>query len=177
MQDMGLVSLAMATYDKGFDCFNILDKESNWSKAIYAYAKGVTLYEQGRDINKANETIKNVPDLMQRIAGKSIPLEVRLVSWLSLVALGTHEGSAQKFVARRARKFVQQGNRLCLPGIELAYVLNCLGLSPRFILFEKHLDQVSVVLSELHKCKDPSKYGKSGKGDEYWDGASQFARP
>lgn len=90
-----------------------------------------------------------VPDLMQRIAGKSIPLE--------------------KFVARRARKFVQQGNRLVLPGIELAYVLNCLGLSPRFILFEQHLDQVSHVLAELHKVREPSEYGKTG--EEFWDGA------
>jgi hypothetical protein len=90
-----------------------------------------------------------VPDLMQRIAGKSIPLE--------------------KFVARRARKFVQQGNRLALPGIELAYVLNCLGLSPRFILFEQHLDQVSHVLAELHKVREPSEYGKTG--EEFWDGA------
>lgn len=29
----------MGNYSKGYECFNILDKESNWSKAIYAYAK------------------------------------------------------------------------------------------------------------------------------------------
>lgn len=29
----------MGDYVKGYECFNILDKESNWSKAIYAYAK------------------------------------------------------------------------------------------------------------------------------------------
>lgn len=81
----------------------------------------------------------------------------------------THCATAgyQKFVARRARKFVSQGNRLTLPGIELAYVLNCLGLSPRFVLFDVHLDQVSTVLAELHAVKDPSSYGK---GHEFWDG-------
>jgi hypothetical protein len=96
--------------------------------------------------------MKRVPDLMQRIAGKSIPLE--------------------KFVARRARKFVSQGNRLTLPGVELAYVLNCLGLSPRYILFERHLDQVSHVIAELHGIKEPNSYGQGP--DEYWDG--EFSR-
>lgn len=78
--DLGLVSLAMGNYVKGYECFNILDKESNWSKAIYAYAKATTLYEEGRDVSRANSIMANVPDLMQRIAGKSIPLEVRLLS-------------------------------------------------------------------------------------------------
>ncbi|BGP28476.1 hypothetical protein JCM10296v2_000211 [Rhodotorula toruloides] len=145
--DLGLVSLAQGDWMKGYECFNILDKESNWSKAIYAYAKATTLYEEGVETPKVNSTMAQVPDLMQRIAGKSIPLE--------------------KFVARRARKFVRQGNRLVLPGIELAYVLNCLGLSPRFILFEQHLDQVSHVLAELHKVREPSEYGKTG--EEFWD--------
>ncbi|GAA5897205.1 hypothetical protein JCM8208_003754 [Rhodotorula glutinis] len=145
--DLGLVSLAQGSWAKGYECFTILDKESNWSKAIYAYAKATTLHEDGIEAAKANQTMAQVPDLMQRIAGKSIPLE--------------------KFVARRARKFVAQGNRLTLPGIELAYVLNCLGLSPRFILFEEHLNQVSQVLAELHAVKEPEQYGKNG--DEYWD--------
>ena len=119
-------------------------------KAIYAYAKATTLYEDGQEIAQANDTMKRVPDLMQRIAGKSIPLE--------------------KFVARRARKFVSQGNRLTLPGVELAYVLNCLGLSPRYVLFERHLDQVSHCLADLHAVKEPSSYAKGP--DEYWDGES-----
>lgn len=46
-------------------------------------------------------------------------------------------------------------------------MLNCLGLSPRFVLFDVHLDQVSTVLADLHQVKDPQSYGK---GDEFWDG-------
>ncbi|GAA5922814.1 uncharacterized protein JCM15063_003433 [Sporobolomyces koalae] len=145
--DLGLVSFAMGNWEKGYQCFNLLSKESNWSKAIYAYAKAATLYEEGTDLAQANDIMKRVPDLMQRIAGKSIPLE--------------------KFVARRARKFVTQGNRLTLPGVELAYVLNCLGLSPRYVLFERHLDQVSHVLADLHQVKEPASYGQGS--DEYWD--------
>ncbi|KAI5480892.1 outer membrane protein, IML2, mitochondrial/Tetratricopeptide repeat protein 39 [Pseudohyphozyma bogoriensis] len=144
--DLGLVSLAMASWQKGHQCFTILDKESNWSKSIYAYAKATTLYEQDAEPEKVMEGMKTVPDLMQRIANKSIPLE--------------------KFVSRRARKFVAQGGRLCLPGIELGYILNCLALSPRFVLVEQHLDQISTVLAELHEIKDPSTYHS---GTEYWD--------
>lgn len=85
----------------------------------------------------------------------------------------TRGSLSQKFVARRARKFTAQGNRLTLPGIELAYVLNCLGLSPRYVLFDVHLDQVSTVLADLHQIKDPKSWGR---GDEFWDGKS-FCSP
>lgn len=163
----------MGNYVKGYECFNILDKESNWSKAIYAYAKATTLYEEGRDISRANSIMANVPDLMQRIAGKSIPLEVRLLPFLPPLTTSLTTPRLQKFVARRARKFTTQGNRLMLPGIELAYVLNCLGLSPRFVLFDVHLDQVSSALAELHKVKNPKDWGK---GDEFWDGSSTSPR-
>ncbi|GAA6038616.1 hypothetical protein JCM8097_009449 [Rhodosporidiobolus ruineniae] len=145
--DIGLVALAGGDWTKGYECFNLLDKESNWSKAVYAYAKATTLYEAGIETDAVNAAMASVPNLLQRVAGKSIPIE--------------------KFVARRARKFVAQGNRLALPGVELAYVLNCLGLSPRGVLFEKHLDQVSLVLKELHAVADPKAYGQNG--DEYYD--------
>lgn len=69
----------MGNYSKGYECFTILDKESNWSKAVYAYAKAVTLYEDGKDV-QATSIMKNVPDLLQRIAGKSVPLEVSTAS-------------------------------------------------------------------------------------------------
>lgn len=61
-----------------------------------------------------------------------------------------------------------QGGRLVCPAVELAYVLNCLGMAPRFALFENHLDVVSTTLSELHAVKDPKSWGKNG--DEFWDG-------
>lgn len=76
--------------------------------------------------------------------------------------------SEQKFVAKKARKFIQQGNHLVLPGLELSYVFNCIGLAPRYILLDVHLDRVSTVLADLHKVGDPTAYGNSD--DEYWDG-------
>lgn len=56
-------------------------QESNWSKATYAYAKGVSLLESGEDEDLAAENLELVPSLLQRIVGKSIPLEVSLSSF------------------------------------------------------------------------------------------------
>ncbi|GAA5888776.1 hypothetical protein JCM6882_002847 [Rhodosporidiobolus microsporus] len=145
--DLGLVALAQGEWMKGYENFELLSKESNWSKAVYAYAKATTLYECSRSSDEVHSSMLKAPDLLQKIGGKSIPIE--------------------KFVARRAKKFIAQGDRLTLPGCELAYVLNCLGLSPRQVLVEKHLAAVKAVLKELEEVKDPSAYGKNG--DEYWD--------
>lgn len=51
-----------------------------WSKATYAYGAAVCLLEVGGDKGKeeAKELLRKIPDLRQRIAGKSIPLEVSL---------------------------------------------------------------------------------------------------
>lgn len=106
------------------------------------------LYEQDVEPETVSALMREVPRLLQKIAGKSIPLE--------------------KFVSRRARKFVAQGNRLLLAGLDLAYVLNCFLLAPGFVLHDVHLKQVEETLAELERAADPSEYGQNG--DEYWDG-------
>lgn len=111
------------------------------------------LYEQLVDPESLSHTMHEVPRLLQRIAGKSIPLE--------------------KFVSRRARKFIAQDNRLLLAGLDLAYVLNCFGLCPGFVLHDVHLKRVDEVLAVLAAVEDPSAYGQ-GNG-EYWDGTSTSA--
>ena len=57
-------------------CFSLND--SQWSKAAYAYGTAVCLLEVGGEKNKeeARKLLRQIPDLRQRIAGKSIPLEV-----------------------------------------------------------------------------------------------------
>lgn len=83
-----------------------MHKEATWSRAIYGYGLGVCLYEESLELSEtassssplptqpgkskgeekkrkelreeAASLMKKVPDLRQRIAGKSIPLEVSL---------------------------------------------------------------------------------------------------
>lgn len=73
----------------------------------------------------------------------------------------------QKFVARKARKFEEQGNRLCLPTLEFAW--NFLGIAhaPGTVVETKMLPEVEKSLAKLNEhASDPSKY-YNGKG--YWD--------
>ncbi len=59
---------------------------------------------------------RNVPQWKQRIAGKSLPME--------------------KFAVRKAERFLNQGNHLALPALELIYVWNgfkIIGQSPALV--------------------------------------------
>ena len=97
-------------------CYDTLLEESNWSKCVYTYLNAVSLYnlanndntlsaeEKGKKLKQAGELMVKVSSAKQKIAGKSIPLE--------------------KFVARKARKFVNQNNSLLFPDLE---VLNAFG--------------------------------------------------
>lgn len=74
----------------------------------------------------------------------------------------------QKFVARKARKFIHQGNRLFLPAMELAYVFGQIGHTPRRLLLGNWLPHINSQLSKL-LASTPEAWGN---GDEYWDGES-----
>ena len=143
---MGLVSLASGDYERAHDCFEILRRDSQWSKAMYTYSKAVTFIERGIEPEECTRLMHTVPDLLQRIAGKSIPIE--------------------KFVARRAKKYAEQGNRLLCPGIELAFVLNGLNLASRLSLCDKHLTELQACIDKLEPMREnPAAYGKG-----FWDG-------
>jgi Protein of unknown function (DUF3808) len=59
-----------------------------WSKSIYSYGMAVCLLEiAGEDVEMQKEAaalMGKVPELRQKIAGKSIPLEVRLITTILL---------------------------------------------------------------------------------------------
>jgi len=79
--------------------------ESKWSPCIYAYFKAA-LYCQLPQLTAAEhkeqqELMDRVPELKQRIAGKSLPME--------------------KYGIKKAEKFKSQG-RLVLPGLEMLYL-------------------------------------------------------
>ena len=78
-------------------------------------------------MEEATTLMEKVPSLLQRIAGKSIPME--------------------KLISRKARKFKSQGHRLVLPLLELGYLFLAVARAPRSVL-AKHF------LVEIRKCLD-----------------------
>ncbi|KAI9269106.1 hypothetical protein BDA99DRAFT_479157 [Phascolomyces articulosus] len=108
--DRGMIAILLQDWKTATEIYDILYKESNWSKSVYSYLRGMTMYmlsEQEQDpktkktlITRAMYAMKKVPTLKKRIAGRSIPLE--------------------KFVARKARRFLEQGNKLLFPDLEMA---------------------------------------------------------
>ncbi len=64
--------------------------------------------------------------------------------------------SLQKYVARKARKFEMQGNRLSLPGLKLAYLFHGIAHSPRSVIVGRMLPKINAVFTDLDKYKDQS---------------------
>jgi len=119
---------------------------------------------------EASKLMNRVPSLRQKIAGKSIPLEVRSRFFF---ILKTRLIFFQKFVARKARKFQMQGNRLALSGLEMAYIFHGIAEAPRSVIAEKMLPEIDTLISELQKFEDKDEKKKeieysNGNGG-YWD--------
>lgn len=74
-----------------------------WSGSAQAASLAESLIdgESLEEKNTLDDLMAQVPKSTKKIAGKSLPIE--------------------KFVSRKARKFVSQGGRLILPAIELGY--------------------------------------------------------
>ncbi|KAI0032001.1 hypothetical protein K488DRAFT_50862 [Vararia minispora EC-137] len=123
--------------------WRILAEESTWSKATYTYAVAACLLQLGGEKNteEALALVKRVPNLRQRIAGKSIPLE--------------------KFVARKARK-AQAQRGLVLPALELAAVFGAIAHAPRDVLHAHMLPTVAAARAALDAEADKARSG-------YWD--------
>jgi len=138
--------LALCDYADTVQYWRAQEAESNWSKAIYAYGLASCLYEAG-EYEEAAKYYAKVPTVTKRIAGKSIP--------------------AEKFVARKARKFEAQGQRLLCPSVEFSYMLGAIQHTPRHIFVSRTIPKLEAALQGLEACSaDPSKYGE---GHGYWD--------
>lgn len=84
--ELGLIALIQQKWKVAHDTFQLLNNESNWSKAVYTYLQAVSLYLYALELppgEKRNTLISNVTQLMskvtkakQKIAGKSIFVEV-----------------------------------------------------------------------------------------------------
>jgi hypothetical protein len=73
----------------------------------------------------------------------------------------------QKFAARKARKFHDQGNRLALPVLELAYVFLAIAHAPREIMSSKMIPAIETVLVKLMALESDQSRHESWRG--YWD--------
>lgn len=90
--EMALAWLALGKVKESLECWRTLEKEATWSKACYAYGIAVCLLDMAdEDVDGDKEKAKQyreeaarflakIPSQLGRIAGKSIPMEVLLVS-------------------------------------------------------------------------------------------------
>lgn len=84
--ELGLIYIIQQEWKKAFDIYTILQRDSNWSKAVYTYLKAISLYmlaNETKDATKKAAYMDDVVTLMnqvnakkQKIAGKSVPMEV-----------------------------------------------------------------------------------------------------
>ncbi|ORZ18462.1 hypothetical protein BCR42DRAFT_324425 [Absidia repens] len=137
--ELGFIALLEQDWKKAHQLFQKLNKESNWSKAVYTYLQGMALYLYAtHDMNpgdsrkqlilKSAELMALVTKAKQKIAGKSIFIE--------------------KFVARKSRKFELQGNRLLFPDLEIIHAFS--GLEMLTVpLMRKNLDRINAMLIRL----------------------------
>ncbi|CAG8490922.1 6881_t:CDS:2, partial [Ambispora gerdemannii] len=142
--EMALNYQCLMNFERAYECFETLCEESMWSKCVYLYQQAVCLYTLGRpeDMDRVIQMMKKVPELTQRIAGKSIPLE--------------------KFVVRKARKFFAQEYRLLLPACELKYLWNTYDIMPLAQL-TKSLSNIESTIDDLDGTKEEDYY------DNFWD--------
>ncbi|XP_013413737.2 tetratricopeptide repeat protein 39B isoform X1 [Lingula anatina] len=117
--------------------------ESRWSKATYTYQKASFLMMCA---DKTEETMEHinylygeVPRLQQRIAGKSIPIE--------------------KFAVKKAKRFIEQKNRLTLPALELIYVWNGFSIiGKRTDLVEPIISVIEATINTILESKESFQY-------------------
>ncbi|KAI8814774.1 outer membrane protein Iml2/Tetratricopeptide repeat protein 39, partial [Cladochytrium replicatum] len=102
--DMGICYGSTLNWPKVYECFETLERESRWSKAVYLYMMAAALDAQGDQPQRVIDLMNEVPGATKKVAGKSVPIE--------------------KLIARKARKFRDQGCRLMLPALEILYFFN-----------------------------------------------------
>ncbi|KAG2087614.1 uncharacterized protein F5147DRAFT_748515 [Suillus discolor] len=98
-----------------------------WSKATYTCGEAACLATLGKHA-EVKKRMERVQGLRQKIAGKSIPIE--------------------KFVARKARKYLAQSDTLLLPALELAYVFHAIAHAPREVIVREMIPAVGDALRE-----------------------------
>ncbi|XP_071532813.1 tetratricopeptide repeat protein 39B-like isoform X3 [Panulirus ornatus] len=110
--------------------------ESKWSKATYAYQKACCMCMRMDELTPAEkqelaETMRSIPGLKQRIAGKSLPVE--------------------KFAVKKSARFFAQGEKLTLSALELIYAWN--GFKILAKKYENVEKMYSIIEREIRKLE------------------------
>ncbi|KAH8831470.1 hypothetical protein DL96DRAFT_1587977 [Flagelloscypha sp. PMI_526] len=156
--ELAIAHLCLWQVEESLGRWKSLMGEATWSRTVYTYGyaccllqlattPGLSREELSKEkklamIKEAKELMEKVPNLRQKIAGKSIPLE--------------------KFVARRARKYLQQGH-LVLPALELSCLFLGLARAPLDVMEKTLLPLVQAELAPFVKGE------KRPKDVGYWD--------
>ncbi|KAI8061618.1 hypothetical protein BC940DRAFT_309969 [Gongronella butleri] len=140
--ELGLIAMLQQQWRRGHEIYQLLNKESNWSKCVYTYVQGINLFmfalelppgpKRNQLLLKVNEMMKLVTKAKRKIAGKSIFVE--------------------KFVARKSRKFELQGNRLLFPDLEALLAFSAFELMP-VDMMHKNLTRIDTTLKRLETNK------------------------
>ncbi|KIY66759.1 hypothetical protein CYLTODRAFT_398199 [Cylindrobasidium torrendii FP15055 ss-10] len=132
--ELAVVYISLWDVPSSLSYWRKLESESTWSRATYMYGIAACLLQgNASGHEEAKELFKQVPGMLQKIAGKSIPME--------------------KFVSRRARKFMDQGCRLVLPALELGYLLSAFAHTPPEVISKHFLPEIRRNLVELEAHK------------------------
>ncbi|TPX54100.1 hypothetical protein CcCBS67573_g09618 [Chytriomyces confervae] len=126
--DMGICRMAQMKWAEAFEGYSVLFEESQWTRTVYRYTQAVTLYSLDPKDPRIVDMMKEVPGLVRKIAGITVPLE--------------------KFVSRKSKKFLRQGNRLLFPAYEILYFFHGLVMMGRDSLCTV-VDQATAALNDL----------------------------
>lgn len=133
-------------WSKAFHYASVLLAGSSWSKTTYMYLKAslrvmaritnqqIAKEDDNGEVDTEEYMFRRLPVYKQRIAGKSIPFE--------------------KFSIHKANKYLEQNNRLFLPGLELILLWNGFNvLHHRPDLVQPMLNLVQTSLAELETSR------------------------
>ncbi|CAL4075397.1 unnamed protein product, partial [Meganyctiphanes norvegica] len=123
--------------------------ESKWSKCTYAYQKACCMIMRKDELTREEkaelaDTMRNVPGLKQRIAGKSLPVE--------------------KFACKKSVRFFAQGENLTLAALELIY--NWGGYK---IVGKKYENIERIYLMVDAEMKDQESIREQFRDEFWWD--------
>ena len=78
--EIAVCSFSTWEIERSLANWRLLEAEATWSKACYTYGAAACLLQLGGDerTREADALLQKIPKLVHKIAGKSIPIEVRV---------------------------------------------------------------------------------------------------